>query len=146
MSNNKNNYKVYVHVFPDGKRYVGCTCQPVKQRWDGGLGYRGRTRVFRAILNYGWNNIRHYILMDNLTKEEAFLYEAAFIYSWKTYTKSKGYNMIAPKIDGADDINIPTFRDCIKEKVLDIYDTEIDVRLRIRNHNTSHKTKKSSLY
>lgn len=142
MINNKQNYKVYVHVFPDGKRYVGCTCQEPKARWSGGLGYQRGTKVFRAILKYGWNNIRHYVLMDNLTRDEALLYESAFIHGWKTYTKSYGYNTIAPKIDGSDEINIPTFRECKKKKVLDVYDIEVDVRLKLRDQAFSRRAKK----
>ena len=32
----ENNYKVYVHEFPDGKVYVGLTCQDVERRWNNG--------------------------------------------------------------------------------------------------------------
>lgn len=136
----KNNYKVYVHIFPDGKRYVGCTGTPLKTRWNGGMGYEGQP-VFSAILRYGWNNVRHYILIENLAKEDALLYESAFIRGWKTYTKSKGYNTIAPMIDGADDINIPTFQSCKKKKIDDFYPEDTSIRFHAKYSNPNRKTK-----
>lgn len=116
-------------MFPNGKRYVGCTKATVKQRWNGGLGYENQSLVFGAILKYGWNNIRHYILMDGLSKDEALLYEAAFIYSWKTYKKSWGYNTVFPNIAEAKEINIPTLQKCKKARVYDIYEDETSTRL-----------------
>lgn len=77
--------------------------------------------MFEAILEFGWNNIRHYILFDNLTEDEAKFYEAMFIYGWKTYRKSNGYNIVIPKINGVDNINCPTFRECHKQRIVDIY-------------------------
>lgn len=140
MANNKRNYTIYVHIFPDGKRYVGCTCTSVKLRWNGGLGYERQKKVFSAILKFGWNNIRHYIIMENLSREEALLYESAFIHSWKTYTKSKGYNTLATNIEGADDINIPSFDDCGKRLVDDFYDDNIADRCKRKYSNSNHKT------
>lgn len=131
----KNNYKVYVHVFPDGKRYVGYTCRKLQARWNGGLGYEHQKLVFSAIVKFGWNNIRHYVLMENLTKDEALLYESAFINSWKTYTKSKGYNTVAPIVTGANDINIPTFQSCEKRKIIDNYDENVLIRRNTRDSN-----------
>ena len=123
------NYKVYVHVFPNGKRYVGCTKSPLKTRWIGGLGYENQKLEFAAILQFGWNNIRHYVLMDNLTKAEAQLYEAAFIFSWQTHKKGKGYNMALPKIDGAEEINVPNFKQCKKTLIKDVYEEDVRTRL-----------------
>lgn len=137
----KNNYIVYVHVFPNGKRYIGCTCRPPKARWNGGLGYEHQKDLFAAIVKYGWNNIRHYILIDNLTRDEALLYESAFIYGWKTYTKSYGYNAIANKIDGMDEINIPSFRSCKKIKVQDDYDETVLDRRNRRDLNRVDTTR-----
>ena len=34
-----NNYTVYMHVSPSGKRYIGITGQDVKKRWGNGIGY-----------------------------------------------------------------------------------------------------------
>lgn len=46
------NYKVYMHIFPNGKKYIGITSQSLKDRFDGGYGYQ--TPIMRnAIRKYG---------------------------------------------------------------------------------------------
>ena len=47
------NYKLYIHKFPNGKVYVGITSQDVGERWRHGEGYKDQL-VYRAILKYGW--------------------------------------------------------------------------------------------
>ena len=42
-----NNYTVYCHIFPNGKRYVGITKQKPEYRWDNGNGYRNCTKMER---------------------------------------------------------------------------------------------------
>lgn len=86
------NYKVYVHIFPNGKKYVGMTCQePTSKRWEGGRGYRGCPKVHQAIQRYGWENVEHLIIADHLTKDEAEALEIALI---KKYNSIKnGYNI-----------------------------------------------------
>ena len=37
----KTNYKVYVHIAPNGKRYYGITKKKVERRWRNGKGYEG---------------------------------------------------------------------------------------------------------
>ena len=71
-------YTVYVHTFPNGKRYVGITCQDVKRRWRDGKGYEGQV-VYDAIIKYGWDNVKHEILFEGLTKEQAEEEEKALI-------------------------------------------------------------------
>ena len=46
-------YKLYVHVFPNGKRYVGITGQKVNRRWRDGRGYAQNIRMTNAINKYG---------------------------------------------------------------------------------------------
>lgn len=64
-------YTVYLHTSPSRKRYVGITCQKPKHRWQNGLGYCYNEYFTNAIKKYGWDNIKHEILFENLTKEEA---------------------------------------------------------------------------
>lgn len=116
---NINNYKVYVHVFPDGKRYVGCTSIDLRSRWDTGMGYASQPKVFDAIVKFGWDNIRHYMLHDNLTKKEAELLEAAYINKWKTYTPCGGYNKRRVKIKESDSIDVLSFSKTSKIKIED---------------------------
>lgn len=91
----KNNYKVYAHIFPNGKKYVGLTKQDPAVRWGKeGKGYKGQPFLYNAIYKYGWNNIEHRILFTNLTKEEAEEKEKEFISKWKTTNSAYGYNIL----------------------------------------------------
>lgn len=72
------NYCVYKHTFPDGWVYVGIT-KDVRTRWNGGTGYSENQKMFRAIVKYGWDNIKHEILKDGLTKAEAEKLESQLI-------------------------------------------------------------------
>lgn len=85
-------YVVYVHIFPNGKRYVGITCQDIRRRWREGRGYEGQP-VYDAILKYGWNNIKHEILFTGLTKEEAEQKEIELISEYKSLSHENGYNI-----------------------------------------------------
>lgn len=87
-----NKYKVYVHIFPNNKRYVGITRQEPQRRWQNGNGYKGQV-VYEAIQKYKWHNIEHRILYDNLSKSAAEMYEKALIKEWKTTDRRYGYNV-----------------------------------------------------
>ena len=90
----KGDYTVYEHVFPNGKKYVGITCRPVKQRWKGGYqGYLHNKYMTNAILKYGWKNVKHNILGMNLTKEKAEQMEIAMIKEYKLTDRRFGYNI-----------------------------------------------------
>lgn len=67
----KEGYKLYRHTSPSGKVYIGITKTSVYARWNKGRGYRRNQPAFyNAILKYGWDNINHEILFDNLTRIE----------------------------------------------------------------------------
>lgn len=88
-----NHYTVYVHTTPSGKVYVGIT-NDTKRRWSASGGrYRHNPHFWRAILKYGWDNIRHEILLDNLTCEEAKNQERRFIEKWMAADPERGYNL-----------------------------------------------------
>lgn len=94
------NYIVYLHYFPNKKRYIGITCQGTKNRWrHDGTGYKGQI-VKRAIDKYGWNNILHFILYKDLTEEEAKAKEIELIAKYKSDDKRYGYNITAGGDDG----------------------------------------------
>lgn len=87
------NYKLYVHIVPNGKKYFGITSQKVEQRWGkNGDGYRTQY-FYRAIQKYGWENIKHYVLFENLTKEEAEQKEVYLIKKNNTVDSRFGYNV-----------------------------------------------------
>lgn len=86
------NYKLYIHKFPNGKVYVGITSQDVDERWRHGEGYKNQL-VYRAILKYGWDAISHQVLLSGMTKEEAEEREMEFISAFKSNDPEYGYNV-----------------------------------------------------
>lgn len=88
-----NEYSVYMHIFPNGKKYIGITSQNVSRRWRNGKGYKSQQMLTRAINKYGWGNIRHIELYSNLTKEEAEQKERELISKHKTSLRKYGYNI-----------------------------------------------------
>lgn len=87
------NYKLYVHISPNNKRYYGITCQKyAKYRWDSGHGYRSNKHFTNAINKYSWDNFQHLVLFNNLTKEEACLLEQMYIALYNTTNSKYGYN------------------------------------------------------
>lgn len=87
------NYYVYKHTFPNNKVYIGITKQKPQNRWDNGKGYKHNNYIKNAINKYGWSNIEHKILFENLTKEEAEQKEIELIAFYKSNQKNFGYNI-----------------------------------------------------
>lgn len=87
-------YTVYMHTTPNGKRYIGITAQTVERRWQNGYGYAygGNDYFFNAIRKYGWDNIKHEILFEGLTKYEAEEKEIELIAKYNTTSREHGYN------------------------------------------------------
>lgn len=91
---NEKRYTVYMHTTPNGKVYVGITSQTnINRRWQGGMGYRMQPMFYRAIVKYGWDNIKHEILYSGLSKEEAEKIEIALITMHDSTNPSHGYNV-----------------------------------------------------
>ena len=86
------NYCVYIHTAPNKKNYVGITSQNPLRRWKNGFGYRKNIHFFNAIIKYGWDNFKHEILFDGLTKEEAEQKEVELISAYKSNLYQFGYN------------------------------------------------------
>ena len=85
-------YCVYKHSFPNNKIYIGITSMNPLRRWKNGYGYKTQSVMFRAILKYGWDNIKHEILYSDLTKEEACQKEIELIAQYKSNNPKFGYN------------------------------------------------------
>lgn len=82
---------VYMHTFPDGKEYVGQTISgDCETRWRNGEGYKGQ-KVYSAIKEYGWENVKHEILADNLSDREVDAYETECIDYYDAI--ENGYNV-----------------------------------------------------
>lgn len=85
-------YTVYKHTTPSNKVYIGITSKDVKIRWNKGLGYKNNTHFWNAICKYGWTNIQHDIVAENLTKSEACELEIKLIAEYDSTNPDKGYN------------------------------------------------------
>lgn len=84
---------VYKHTFPNGRVYIGVSCNP-EERWDNGMGYAGNGQMFRDIVHYGWRNIVHEILLEGLTEAEAKKKEMELISSYGIEGRKKTYNRV----------------------------------------------------
>ena len=89
-------WTVYEHITPSGKRYIGITSQKPEKRWSNGRGYEKGSAFRRAIDKYGWDDIQHNILFNDLTEKEAKWLENYLICYYRTFIGFKysmGYNM-----------------------------------------------------
>ena len=84
-------YFVYIHTFPNGKRYVGCTTRKPECRWREGKGYYCQKHLYNAILKYGWSSITHEVFEVD-SKEEMYYAEKYLIAYYHTTENEFGYN------------------------------------------------------
>lgn len=61
---------------------------------ENGHGYKHCNYFYNAILKYGWLNVHHEILRDNLTVEEANNLEKYYIKYYRSNDKRYGYNIL----------------------------------------------------
>ena len=104
-------YYVYMHICPNNKKYIGITSLIPKKRWNYGRGYKYSILFYKAIQKYGWDNIKHIILFENLTKEEACEKEIELISKYKSNNSKYGYNIT----NGGNTTSL--FTDEIKKKI-----------------------------
>jgi group I intron endonuclease len=106
-------YSVYIHTFPNEKKYVGVTSRKPYLRWGAnGCNYRNSPFLYNAIQKYGWDNIKHEIIAENLSVEEASKLEIELISKYKTSEKKYGYNI---SLGGVGNLGIMS--DSTKEKL-----------------------------
>ena len=85
-------FYVYVHVCPNGKRYVGCTTRVKPElRWKEGRGYQNNDHFYRAILKYGWRSITHEVFEVD-SAEEMYRKEVELISFYHSNDPKYGYN------------------------------------------------------
>lgn len=70
-------YWVYAHITPDGLFYIGTSQQQPCDRWRQSA-YK-ETALYEYIQKYGWENIKHFIFKDGLTREQAMQLEDLLI-------------------------------------------------------------------
>ena len=92
-----NTYCVYIHTnkFND-KKYIGQTKygDNINRRWRNGDGYKYCRYFNYAIQKYGWDNFEHEIVYNQLTINQANMYEQWLIYLGDTTNPLYGYNIM----------------------------------------------------
>ena len=108
MNNKERNYVVYKHINKiNGKCYIGITSLEPNQRFGkNGGNYKQCTYFWNAIQKYGWESFEHFIIMDNLTKEEACKYEVDLIEHMKIERPNCCYNILVGGDLGRKDVAI----------------------------------------
>lgn len=135
-------WTVYKHITPSNKFYFGITnAHDLNKRWANGLGYRTQTVFFRAIVKYGWDNIKHEVIKSNLSFDEAKELECRLIKKYKTNVNefgksSNGYNMTS----GGD--NIPSIFFQEDENYKKIMDEKVYSKTRISVDCYDYSSKK----
>lgn len=86
-------YTVYMHICPNGKKYIGVTKCKLNKRFGKGRGYESNIHFASAINKYGWENIEHAILFMRLTREEAEQKEIEMIKRFRSCDRRYGYNI-----------------------------------------------------
>lgn len=91
-------WSVYIHVVPKeinnygfDKFYVGVTSQSLNDRWSNGNGYKGQI-FYKAIEKYKWENIKHYVIAQNLCEKDASDMEVILIELLHSNDGTHGYN------------------------------------------------------
>lgn len=87
-------FSVYIHtVKQNNKHYVGITSVKPEYRWGkNGKGYNNQ--VFgKAINKYGWENIEHKVVSNDLKEEEAYELEKILISMLRSNEREYGYNV-----------------------------------------------------
>ena len=86
-------YCVYKHTSPSNKVYIGITSKEPNDRWRDGKGYKNNQYFWRAIQKYGWDNFKHEILFENLSKDDACQKEIELIAFYDSTNPQRGYNL-----------------------------------------------------
>ena len=88
------NCTIYAHITKDNHIYIGQTSNKPKYRWGhNGNSYKTNPYMMAAIQRYGWDNIEHRIIAENLSRDEANIMEVALIASYRNNPKYKVMNI-----------------------------------------------------
>jgi len=93
MGASERTFYIYMHIAPNGKKYVGQTCLKPEDRWGNGHGYDGCKLMQRAVKKYGWENFKHRILCVVHSRKVADLFEQHYIAKFNTTDRRYGYNL-----------------------------------------------------
>ena len=154
--NEERDYCIYEHIFPNGMVYIGLTKQKPQSRWRYGEGYKKQKKIYSAICEFGWENIKHVIVKDNLTMEEAKELEKELIKKYKkeeiTYNEDDGGGIGgAPRVKIAYNGKIYTSQELSELSSVEGL-TYHDITTRINHHGwsvekalTKKKAKKNTM-
>lgn len=85
-------YYVYIHIFPNNKKYVGMT-EYIPRRWGNcGLPYCDNLEMYEDIIKYGWDNIQHEIITETTNYYKAKRLESKLIQIFDLTNDKNGYN------------------------------------------------------
>ena len=130
-------YYIYKHTFPNNKVYIGKTCCKPEYRWGiNGKRYWHNKEMYKDIQKFGWGNIKHEILFQNLSKEEAsqIEYELVEKNKYNCYNKILGGDGYFLIVDGKK-MYLNDIANNKKMNPLGL--TKNEIRNRIFNHTNS---------
>lgn len=136
-----NSYTVYMHITPSNKYYIGITKNDTKFRWKNGKSYKHCRRFNEAIKKYGWESIKHLILHQNLSKEEAYKVEQQLIEKYKSNNPLFGYNISL----GGNVVSEETKKLISKNTKIAMSRPEVKEKMSISQHNRISPLKGRSL-
>lgn len=84
-------FVVYIHTFPNGKKYVGIS-KNIQCRFRNGRGYEKQPIMWSAIKKFGWENVNTEIVFEGLSEQAAKQAEIELISRFKTADRAYGYN------------------------------------------------------
>ena len=84
-------YAVYYHELPDGRKYVGATTD-IKRRFRP-CEYLSNRAFHEAIEQIGWSNIKHIVVCEHLTPEQANELEKEYIEKFNSTDPRYGFNV-----------------------------------------------------
>jgi len=101
IDNENKKWCVYMHTVPKelsgydwDKHYIGITGRGVEARWaNDGEDYKKSVYFYNAIKKYGWGNIKHDVLENNITAVEACEKEQYYIQLYQSNIRKYGYNI-----------------------------------------------------
>lgn len=99
-------YNIYKLTFPDNRVYIGFTSRELKERFDNGFGYirtNGRCSnsiIAKAIIYFGWSNVKHELLETTNDLEKAQELEKKYIDEYRSTETQFGFNTQTGGKDG----------------------------------------------
>lgn len=113
-----NNWLVYRHVFPNGKIYIGKTKNDQKHRFANGNGYKRNREMYHDVKKYGWENVKHEILISGITELEAMIVEPDCIeYYATTLGRDRLYNKNSVQCKSGAKTDVPPEKRLAAEKL-----------------------------